>query len=267
MKAEDLKLIVKEKYGEIAKQSNQQSSSCCGTSSCCSGVDYTSFSDSYEKQKGYNPDADLNLGCGIPTEYAHIKTGNTVIDLGSGAGNDCFVARALVGETGKIIGVDMTEAMIEKARRNTEKLRFNNVEFRQGDIENMPVSENQADVVISNCVLNLVPDKEKAFSEIFRILKPGGHLSVSDVVLRGELHEKIQMAAEMYAGCVSGAIDINLYLAMMKDSGLVNIKVQKDKMITIPDDTLLKYLDQTELKKLKESGSGIFSITVYAEKP
>jgi arsenite methyltransferase len=266
MKAEELKLIVKEKYGEIAEQSNQQSSSCCGTSSCCSGVDYVAFSESYENQKGYNPDADLNLGCGIPTEYAHIKTGDTVIDLGSGAGNDCFVARALIGESGKVIGVDMTEAMINKARKNTEKLGFNNVEFRLGDIENIPVSESVADVVISNCVLNLVPNKEKAFNEIFRILKPGGHLSVSDVVLRGALHEKIQQAAEMYAGCVSGAIDINLYLAMIKDSGLVNIIVQKDKMITIPDETLLNYLDQTELKKFKESGSGIFSITVYAEK-
>ena len=267
MKAEDLKLIVKEKYGEIAQQNNPQSSSCCGTSSCCSGVDYTAFSESYENLKGYNPDADLNLGCGIPTEYAHIKTGDTVIDLGSGAGNDCFVARALVGEAGKVIGVDMTEAMINKARKNAEKLGFNNVEFRLGDIEKMPVSDNLADVVISNCVLNLVPDKEKAFKEIFRILKPGGHLSVSDVVLRGALHEKIQQAAEMYAGCVSGAIDINLYLAMMKDSGLINIKVQKDKMITIPDETLLNYLDQTELHDFKESGSGIFSITVYAEKP
>jgi SAM-dependent methyltransferase len=267
MKAEDLKLIVKEKYAEIANQSSSQSSSCCGTSSCCSGVEYSAFNDSYEKLKGYNPDADLNLGCGIPTEYAQIKIGDTVVDLGSGAGNDCFVARALVGETGKIIGVDMTEAMINKARKNNEKLGFNNVEFRQGDIENMPVSENVADVVISNCVLNLVPDKEKAFNEIFRILKPGAHLSVSDVVLRGSLHEKIQQAAEMYAGCVSGAIDIDLYLKIMKKSGLVNIKVQKDKMITLPDETLLNYLDQSELYAFKESGSGIFSITVYAEKP
>jgi arsenite methyltransferase len=266
MKAEDLKLIVKKKYGEIAQQSNQPSSSCCGTSSCCSGVDYTVFSQSYKNQRGYNPDADMNLGCGIPTEYANIKEGDTVIDLGSGAGNDCFVARALVGDSGKVIGVDMTEAMIRKARTNTEKLGFNNIEFRLGDIENMPVSENQADVVISNCVLNLVPDKEKAFSEIFRILKPGGHLSVSDVVLRGALHEKIQQAAEMYAGCVSGAIDIDLYLDIIKKSGLVNIKVQKDKMIIIPDETLLIYLDQNELKEFKESGSGIFSITVYAEK-
>jgi len=267
MKTEDLKRIVKEKYGEIAQHSDVQSSSCCGTSSCCSGVDYTVFSESYENQKGYNPDADLNLGCGIPTEYAHIMTGDTVIDLGSGAGNDCFVARALVGETGKVIGVDMTEAMIDKARANTEKLGFKNVEFRLGDIENMPVSDNLADVVVSNCVLNLVPDKEKAFNEIFRILKPEGHLSVSDVVLRGKLHEKIQQAAEMYAGCVSGAIDINLYLAMMKDSGMVNIKVQKEKMITIPDESLLNYLNNAELKDFRESGSGIFSITVYAEKP
>ena len=234
MKSEDLKLIVKEKYGEIAKAHNEQTSSCCGTSSCCSGVDYSTFSESYENQNGYNPEADLNLGCGIPTEYAHIKTGDTVVDLGSGAGNDCFVARALIGETGKVIGVDLTEAMIFKARANNEKLGFNNVEFRLGDIENIPVSANQADAVISNCVLNLVPDKEKAFREIFRVLKPGGHLSVSDVVLRGTLHERIQQAAEMYAGCVSGAIDINLYLSLMKDSGLVNIKVQKDKLITNP---------------------------------
>ncbi len=267
MKAEDLKLIVKEKYGEIAQQSNPQSSSCCGTSSCCSGVDYTTFSESYENLKGYNPDADLNLGCGIPTEYAHIKTGDTVIDLGSGAGNDCFVARSLAGETGKVIGVDMTEAMINKARTNNDKLGYNNVEFRLGDIEDMPVSENSADVVISNCVLNLVPDKNKAFSEIFRILKPGGHLSVSDVVLRGTLDKKIQDAAEMYAGCVSGAIDIDLYLAIMKDSGLIGIKVQKDRIIIIPDETLLNYLDKAELTTFKKSGSGIYSITVYAEKP
>jgi ubiquinone/menaquinone biosynthesis C-methylase UbiE len=267
MKSEELKQIVKDKYGEIAKQNNSESSSCCGTSSCCSGVDYTVFSENYENLKGYNPDADLNLGCGIPTEYAHIKEGDTVVDLGSGAGNDCFVARALAGETGTIIGVDMTEEMIDKARANTMKLGFNNVEFRLGDIENMPIDENSADVVISNCVLNLVPDKKKAFKEIFRILKPGGHLSVSDVVVRGKLHENIQQAAEMYAGCVSGAIDIDLYLSVMKDSGLINIKVQKDKMITIPDETFLNYIDEAELKKFKESGAGIFSITVYAEKP
>ncbi|MFZ0283066.1 MAG: arsenite methyltransferase [Bacteroidales bacterium] len=266
MKAEDLKSLVKEKYSGIVK-SNDQSSSCCGPSSSCCGTDYTVFSENYQNLQGYNPDADYNLGCGIPTEYAQIKAGDTIVDLGSGAGNDCFVARAFVGDSGKVIGIDLTEAMIAKARENNNKLGFSNVEFRLGDIENMPVEADSVDVVISNCVLNLVPDKDKAFSEIFRILKRGGHLSVSDVVLRGSLPEKIQHAAEMYAGCISGAIDIDLYLKIMNKSGLINIKVQKDKMITLPDETLLNYLDQTELQKFKESGSGIFSITVYAEKP
>lgn len=265
MKAEDLKLIVKEKYSEIVR-SNDQSSSCCGTSSCCSGTDYTVFSENYKDLKGYNPDADYSLGCGIPTEYAQIKPGDTVLDLGSGAGNDCFVARALAGENGKVIGVDMTEAMISKARKNNEKLGFSNVEFRHGDIENMPVEASGIDVVISNCVLNLVPDKDKAFAEIYRVLKPGGHMSVSDVVLRGVLPEKIQHAAEMYAGCVSGAIDIDLYLEKMKKSGLKNIKVQKEKMIILPDESLLNLLDRDELGEFRNSGSGIFSITVYAEK-
>src|SRR5665647_2970240 len=225
MKAEDLKLIVKEKYAEIANQSASKSSSCCGTSSCCSGADYTAFSESYENQQGYNPDADLNLGCGIPTEYAHIRTGDTVVDLGSGAGNDCFVARALTGESGKVIGIDMTEAMIEKARANAEKLGFNNVEFRLGDIEKMPMTANKADVIVSNCVLNLVPDKVKAFSEIYRVLKPGGHLSISDVVTKGQLPEKLQKDAEMYAGCVSGAININEYVDIIRKQGFQNLSL------------------------------------------
>jgi SAM-dependent methyltransferase len=266
MKADDLKIIVKEKYGEIAKQSNQKSSLCCGTSSGCLDTDYTMIGEKYVNLKGYYPDADLNLGCGIPTEYANIKSGDTVIDLGSGAGNDCFVARALAGDTGRIIGVDMTELMVEKARANSDKLGFRNVEFRLGDIENLPVSANEADVVISNCVLNLVPDKEKAFREIYRVLKPGGHLSVSDVVLRGSLHKKIQEAAKMFTGCVSGAMDIDLYLKIMNESGLINIKVQKEKLISVPDETLLNYLNQNELSVFRESGNGIYSITVYAEK-
>lgn len=265
---DNAKEIVKEKYGQIVgKNLLDNNSSCCGPSCCGDGVDYAVFSESYNNIEGYNPDADLGLGCGIPTEFAMIKKGDTVVDLGSGAGNDCFVARAITGETGKVIGIDMTEPMIEKARDNVKKLEFNNVEFRLGDIEEMPVESDATDVVISNCVLNLVPDKEKAFSEIFRILKPGGHLSVSDVVLRGDLPGKIKNAAEMYAGCVSGAIEINQYLTLMSRAGLVNILVQKEKMITIPDETLLNYLDKTELKSFKKSGSGIFSITVYAEKP
>lgn len=266
MENEDIKQIVKEKYGKIAEQVNSENSCCSGSSCCGPSVDYTVFSESYKDMQGYNPDADLNLGCGIPTEYARIREGDTVVDLGSGAGNDCFVARALVGEAGKVIGVDMTEAMIAKARANNEKLGFKNVEFRYGEIENMPVDTNSTDVVISNCVLNLVPDKDRAFSEIYRVLRPGGHLSVSDVVLRGTLHSKIRLAAEMYAGCVSGAIDIDLYLRKMKDSGLTNIRVQKEKIITVPDETLLNYLDENELEEFRRSGVGIYSITVYAEK-
>ena len=267
MKAEDLKMVVKEKYSEIANQNKDQNqSSCCGSTCGCGDSTYTVFSDDYSKLEGYNPDADLGLGCGIPTEFANIRKGDTVIDLGSGAGNDCFVARALTGETGKVIGIDMTEAMIEKARLNTTKLGYSNVEFRYGDIENMPVENNTADVIISNCVLNLVPDKVKAFHEIYRTLKPGGHLSVSDVVLFGVLPAEIQQAAVMYAGCVSGAIPKAEYLQIMKDAGLKNIQVQKEKAVTIPDEILLNYLNADQLSDFKSSGSGVFSITVYAEK-
>lgn len=268
MKNEELKNIVKEKYSEIALQSKHENeTSCCGSGGCCSDVDYSIFSESYTHLQGYNPDADLGLGCGIPTEFAQIREGDTVIDLGSGAGNDCFVARSLVGASGKVIGIDFTEAMIEKARGNALKLGYNNVEFRLGDIEKIPVTANKADVIISNCVLNLVPDKVKAFSGIFRVLKPGGHISVSDVVLKGELPENFLQAAEMYAGCVSGAIQMNDYLEIMKNCGLENILVQKDKIISIPDEILLNYLNPDELESFKASGTGIFSITVYAEKP
>jgi arsenite methyltransferase len=268
MKAEDLKLVVKEKYGEIARKSYLQntSSCCCGPSCCGTEVDYTLFSENYQDLKGYNPDADLGLGCGIPTEFAKINMGDTVIDLGSGAGNDCFVARALTGENGRVIGIDMTEEMIEKARSNTLKLDFSNVEFRLGDIENMPVVDNTADVVISNCVLNLVPDKKKAFAEIFRILKPGGHLSVSDIVIKGELPVEVKEAAEMYAGCVSGAIPMDEYLEMMKNAGLKNVTIQKERQDILPDDLLLDLITPEQLATFKKSGFGIFSITVYAEK-
>jgi arsenite methyltransferase len=264
----DAKEIVKEKYGQIAGQNPlSEGSSCCGPSCCGTGADYVMMNDDYANLNGYNPEADLGLGCGIPTEFAGIKTGDTVVDLGSGAGNDCFVARALTGETGRVIGIDMTGPMIEKARGNAEKLGYNNVEFRLGDIEDMPVDSDSTDVVISNCVLNLVPDKGKAFSEIFRILKPGGHLSVSDIVLRGELPEKIREAAEMYAGCVSGAIEIEEYLGLMTKAGLTNLLIQKEKAIKIPDEIMLKYLDPSELTDFRKSDTGIYSITVYADKP
>jgi ubiquinone/menaquinone biosynthesis C-methylase UbiE len=264
---EELKQVVKEKYSEIAQQSkSENASSCCGAGGC-STVDYSIFSEDYTKLEGYNPDADLALGCGIPTQFAGIKKGNTVVDLGSGAGNDCFVARAITGETGKIIGIDMTEAMIEKARENAEKLNFNNVEFRFGDIEKMPITANVADVVISNCVLNLVPDKHKAFTEIFRVLKPGAHFCISDVVLNGQLHEKLTNAAEMYAGCVSGALQKQEYLDIINNTGFKNIEIKAEKKIIIPDDILANFLTASEIEEQKKSNLGIFSITVYAEKP
>jgi ubiquinone/menaquinone biosynthesis C-methylase UbiE len=266
MEYKDLKEIVKEKYTLIANQNKlQNETSCCGSTDCC-GVDYTIFSENYEKLDGYNSEADLGLGCGLPTECAKIKKGDTVIDLGSGAGNDCFVARALTGEEGEVIGIDMTPAMIEKAVQNAEKLGFINVKFCLGDIENMPVTANKADVVVSNCVLNLVPDKEKAFAEIFRVLKIGGHFSISDVVLEGNLPEQLAKDAEMYAGCVSGAIQKSEYLQIITKAGFKNITIQKQKPIMLPDEILLKYLSENQLEEYKKSDIGIFSITVYAEK-
>ncbi|WP_018477585.1 arsenite methyltransferase [Pontibacter roseus] len=265
--AEELKKIVKDKYSEIALQSKEQNeASCCGATGCGT-VDYAIFADNYSELEGYNPDADLGLGCGVPTEFAQIKKGDTVVDLGSGAGNDCFVARALTGESGKVIGLDMTEAMVAKARENADKLGFNNVEFRQGEIEAMPIAANRADVVISNCVLNLVPDKRKAFAETFRILKPGGHFSISDVVLVGELPAGIVQASEMYAGCVSGAIQKEDYLQIIREAGFENIMVQKEKAIQVPDEILRDYLDEAGIQAFRESNTGIYSITVYGVKP
>lgn len=266
-KEEELKKIVRDKYSEIALQSKEQNeASCCGATGCGT-VDYAIFADNYSELEGYNPDADLGLGCGVPTEFAQITKGDTVIDLGSGAGNDCFVARALVGESGNVIGVDMTDAMIAKARENAGKLGFNNVEFRQGEIEDLPVAANRADVVISNCVLNLVPDKRKAFAETFRVLKPGGHFSISDVVLVGDLPEDIVQASEMYAGCVSGAIQKEAYLQIIREVGFENITVQKEKAIQVPDEILQDYLDAAGIKAFRESNIGIYSITVYGSKP
>ncbi len=262
--AEELKKVVREKYSEIATHDKvANATSCCGATA--SGT-YTIMSDSYADLVGYNPDADLGLGCGLPTQFAKIQAGDTVLDLGSGAGNDCFVARAEAGETGKVIGVDFTPKMIQLARQNAEKRGYNNVEFRQGDIEELPISDQSVDVVVSNCVLNLVPDKAKVFSEIMRVLRPGGHFSISDVVLRGDLPKKLQDAAEMYAGCVSGAMQMDEYLALIEQAGFENSTVQKQKPILIPDEILLEYLSSEELKAFAASKTGIFSITVYAEK-
>jgi len=264
-----LKEIVKEKYAAIAEQSQtQNTSSCCGaTSSCCGDEVYNIMADDYSKLEGYIPDADLGLGCGLPTEFAKIKAGDTVIDLGSGAGNDAFIARRFTGEKGKVLGIDFTEAMIAKARTNAEKLALNNVEFRLGDIDDMPVTANYADVIVSNCVLNLVPNKHKVISEIFRVLKPGGHFSISDIVLEGNLPVKWKEVAELYAGCVSGAIQKDVYLQIIEEAGFKNISLQKDKPIIIPDTILANYLNAEEIQEYKNRNTTITSITVYAEKP
>lgn len=263
----DLKEIVRQKYSEIALQDKETNeSSCCG-SGCCSTEVYSIMADDYTQLEGYNPDADLGLGCGLPTQFAKIKKGDVVIDLGSGAGNDAFIARNETGETGKVIGVDFTPAMIERARQNNEVRGFNNVEFRQGDIEKMPVTANTADVIVSNCVLNLVPNKDAVIKEIYRVLKPGGHFSISDIVLEGELPKQIKEAAEMYAGCVAGAIQKQVYLELIEANDFKNITVQKDKAIIIPNDILRNYLSAEQIEAFKQSGTGIRSITVYAEKP
>ncbi|MBS1663407.1 MAG: arsenite methyltransferase [Bacteroidetes bacterium] len=266
-KTEQIKDMVREKYSAIALQDKATNeASCCG-SGCCSTDVYNIMSDDYSILEGYNPDADLGLGCGLPTQFAQIKKGDTVIDLGSGAGNDCFIARKETGETGRVIGIDFTPAMIEKARANVDVLGFNNVEFRQGDIEKMPVTANLADVIVSNCVLNLVPNKAGVFQEIYRVLKPGGHFSISDIVLVGKLPDKILSAAEMYAGCVAGAIQKEEYMGMIEDNGFKNITLQKEKPIIVPDDILSQYLTAEEIASFKASGTGIYSVTVYAEKP
>jgi ubiquinone/menaquinone biosynthesis C-methylase UbiE len=264
---EQLKQAVKDKYSQISEQSRKgNAASCCGSDCGCGTAGYSVFAEEYSSLNGYNADADLGLGCGLPTEFANIKIGDTVVDLGSGAGNDCFVARELTGEAGRVIGLDMTEKMIEKARRNTEKIGFDNISFVLGDIEDMPIRNNLADVIVSNCVLNLVPDKEKAFAEMYRIIKPGGHFSISDVVTRGALPKKLQEDAEMYSGCVAGAIEIEKYLSIIANAGFENINIQKKKKITLPDEILEKYMDKQAISSFKQTGSRILSITVYAEK-
>ncbi len=263
---EEIKEMVKQKYSEIALQDQEtNASSCCGSGGCSTEV-YNIMSDEYDHLGGYHPDADLKLGCGLPTEYAKIKKGDTVVDLGSGAGNDCFVSRHETGELGKVIGIDFSDAMVDKARINAEKRGYNNVEFRLGDIEKIPITANTADVVVSNCVMNLVPDKPKAFSEVYRILKPGGHFSISDIVLTGDLPERIKSAAEMYAGCVASAIQKEDYLQIIKDAGFKNLVLQKEKPIIIPNDILKNYLNEDEIAVYNSNKNIIFSITVYGEK-
>jgi SAM-dependent methyltransferase len=266
--SKELKETVKGKYSEIAL--NAETGGCCGpVSSCCGSsksVGITMIGDEYKSVDGYVPEADLGLGCGLPTEFAGINEGDTVVDLGSGAGNDVFIARSIVGENGTVIGIDMTEEMIAKANINNEKLGYTNIEFKLGDIEDMPLPDNITDVVVSNCVLNLVPNKQKAFSEIYRILKLGGHFCISDIVTQGEMTGELKKSAELYAGCVSGAIQQSEYLQIITEVGFIDIEIKKSKKIEIPEEVLSLSLSEEGLNEYKENLKGIFSITSVGTK-
>lgn len=265
MNTEEIKLEIKKSYGDIANGNIQ--AGCCADAGCCTTNEFSTMTEDYNHVEGYQKEADLSLGCGLPTEIANIHEGDTVIDLGSGAGNDAFIARRIVGDTGKVIGIDMTPEMVIRALQNNQKLGYKNVEFVLGEIENMPgIPTNTADVVISNCVMNLVPDKEKAFKEVQRVLKVGGHFSISDIVYSGTLPNGILEAAEMYAGCVAGASEKGAYLGIIKAVGFKNIQIKKERLIVLPDELLLKYVSADELATFKESNSGIYSITLYADK-
>lgn len=251
---EEKKALVKQRYSELALNSDAlKSGCCCGTSPATpSKKVFTIMSEDYSGLKGYEADADLGVGCGLPTEYAGIKEGNIVLDLGSGAGNDCFIARAEVGEKGKVLGIDFSPQMIEKARKNATKRGYTNVEFIEGDIENMPLPANSIDVVVSNCVLNLLPEKDKIFKEIYRVLKKGGHFCISDVVLNGVFPKKFTDNASMYAGCIASAIQREDYLGEIKKANFTDIKIERTKTVVIPDDVLQEHLDESTKAKYKD---------------
>ena len=264
--SKEIKNSVKEKYSQIVEL-NQSCGCGCGCENDFAFPDGSKdFSKDYSKIEGYAKDADYGLGCGIPTGFVNIKEGDTVVDLGSGAGNDVFVARRLVGDTGKVIGIDMTQAMVSKAKENSKKLGYDNVEFRLGDIENIPVNDNIADVVISNCVMNLVPDKEKAFSEVYRILNNNGKFSISDIVILGELAEGLKKSAELYVGCVAGAIDKQTYLKSIKKAGFKNVKIVEEKKYVLSENLVKQFISQDEYDLYKTSNAEILSITVCGEK-
>ena len=261
--SKDLKEVVRDKYTEIA----EARSSCCGSSCCGTDAVAVDFTGDYRALEGYVPEADFGLGCGLPTEHAAIQPGETVLDLGSGAGNDAFVASRLVGPAGRVIGVDMTPAMIKRARANANLVGATNVEFRLGDIEAMPVDEGEVDVIVSNCVLNLVPNKAMAFGEMARALKPGGRFCVSDIVSRGELPASVRGVAALFAGCVSGALDRDAYVGLLREAGFDDVRVVEEKVVDVPDDVLEGIVDMEDVRTYRESGGALLSATVVGRKP
>jgi len=269
----DIKEQVKKGYGKIA----QQGDSCCLTSSCCGSAN---LAKNISKAIGYSDEemnivpegANLGLGCGNPLAIAALKAGDIVLDLGSGAGFDAFLASTRVGPSGRIIGVDMTPEMIEKARANAKKGSYTNVEFRLGEIEKLPVEDNSIDVIISNCVINLSPDKQNVFKEAFRVLKPGGRLMVSDLVLLKNLPDLIKKSIEAYVGCLAGALFKKDYLDYIKKAGFENIKVVGETFYPVEamaNDATAKVVKNSPFvssEDLKDVESSVASIKVYAEK-
>ncbi len=274
MKETEIKKVVRERYAERAKKG----SSCCAPSSCCGSgnlaqtlskaIGYTD-----EELKSVPEDSNLGLGCGNPIALASLVEGETVLDLGSGAGFDCFLAANKVGKTGKIIGVDMTPEMVEKARENAQMSNYANVEFRLGEIENIPAADNSVDVIISNCVINLSPDKKKVFREAFRVLKPGGRLMVSDIVLLKELPDFIRNSIAAYVGCISGAMLKEEYTEAIREAGFHEVKIIDETSFPIEgitnDPTANMIIDKLNLsvEKIKDTANSVVSIKVQGIKP
>jgi len=275
MDEKTIKEIVKQGYGKIAKQGK----SCCASATSCCGT--TDRAQDISRRIGYSEEelktvpegANLGLGCGNPVALASLREGETVLDLGSGAGFDCFLAANIVGKTGRVIGVDMTSEMVEKAKENAKSGNYRNVEFRLGEIEKLPVAENSADVIMSNCVINLSPDKGKVFKEAFRVLKPGGRLMISDIVLLRELPKVIKESIEAYIGCVSGAMIKGEYLQKIEAAGFQDTKVVDETHFPVEfmanDPTAKAIIDKLRLssEKVKEIANSVASVKVYAIKP
>lgn len=281
MSNKDLQQKVRQAYADIARHSIAvgSGSTCCGTPH---GLEQESdantfqsvtldlchtMPEDYQGILGYVPEADLGLGCGLPVQFARIKEGDVVVDLGSGAGNDACIAGIETGRKGRVIGIDFTPEMVDRATRNAEKLGYNHLMFLEGNIENLPLKDHSADVVISNCVLNLVPNKRRAFGEMFRILKGGGHFSISDIVTVGNLPPEIQQNADAYAGCISGAVAKEQYLAMLEEVGFEGLLEQKLKPITMDDALLTRFLSARELELWRTGKHGVFSIQLFGVKP
>jgi SAM-dependent methyltransferase len=274
MKKENIKKFVKDRYGAFA----QSSDSCCSTEPSCCGSESP---ERISRQIGYSDEelnaipegANMGLGCGNPVAIASLKEGETVLDLGSGAGMDCFLAANKVGKSGKVIGVDMTPEMINKARINAKAQNYDNVEFRQGEIENLPIDDGLIDVIISNCVINLSPDKLSTFQEAFRVLKPGGRLMVADIVLTKELPEHVRASVEAYVGCIGGAVLKDDYLKAIKDSGFEDVQIQGASSISfeslVNDPGVKSILESINLsaEEAGEISRTIESIRVAAIKP